>query len=140
MGGLVARKYMQIFGDADIEKAIFIDVPNHGIDDKVRQYCSLLGPKTACSDMDKDSLFINKLNTIQTEKVPIYNIIGLGCNMGTETGDGIVKNSSQYLDYATNFYVTGSCNELKFEFFHNQVLDPEKYPEVYEIIKNILLG
>jgi hypothetical protein len=58
--------------------------------------------------------------------------------MGTETGEGVVKNSSQYLDYATNYYVKGTCNELNFDFFHESIIIPDKYPEAYNLIKDIL--
>lgn len=138
MGGLVTRRYIQIFGGKELDKIILITVPNHGIDDKIKAYCALLGQEVACNEMDKDSILINKLNNAFSDKVLTYNIIGTGCNMGSETGDGIVKNSSQYLDYASNYYIKGACNELGFEFFHQTILRPEKYPEVYSIIKQIL--
>lgn len=134
MGGLVTRRYVQIFGDQEIDKIIFVDVPNHGIDNKIEGYCSLLGPKASCSDMAQNSFLINKLNEVSSSRIPIYNIIGVGCNMGDETGDGIVKNSSQYLSYATNYYVSGSCDELNFNFLHSEILDSDKYPEAYNIL------
>ena len=138
MGGLVTRKYVEVFGSADIDKIILTNTPNHGIDDNVRRYCAVIGPGAACSDMDKDSIFINKLNNAPIRDFPIYNLIGIGCSMGAETGDGIVKNSSQYLDYATNYYVTGTCDESNLEFFHETMINPNKYPETYEIISSIL--
>lgn len=138
MGGVVTRRYIQIFGGKDVEKIILITVPNHGIDDKIRDYCALIGPEASCRDLDKDSILINKINNAPTDIVPTHNIIGIGCNMGTETGEGIVKNSSQYLDYATNYYIKGVCNELNFEFFHETILYPDRYPEVYNIISKII--
>jgi len=138
MGGLVTRRYAQVFGSKDINKIILIGTPNHGIDEKVESYCSLFGPKTACHDMGQTSILINALNNEPSEKTEIHNIIGIGCDMGTETGDGIVKNSSQWLEKATNYYVNGSCNELKFYFLHEAITDPGKYPEVFEIVKSIL--
>lgn len=138
MGGLVTRRYVQIFGGKDIDKIILITVPNHGIDDKIKDYCSILGSEVVCNEMNKDSILINKLNNAPTEKIPIYNIIGIGCDMGDETGDGVVKNSSQYLDDATNFYLKGKCNELNFEFFHETILYPEKSPEIYNTISQII--
>jgi hypothetical protein len=138
MGGLVTRRYIQLFGGKDVDKIILVTVPNHGIDDKVRDYCAILGQKTACYEMDENSLFMNQLNNLQTEKVPTYNIIGIGCDMGDETGDGIIKKSSQYLDYATNFYVSGTCNELNFQYLHETILYPELYPKVYTVINDII--
>jgi hypothetical protein len=58
--------------------------------------------------------------------------------MGNETGDGIIKNSSQYLSYATNYYVQGTCDELSFDFLHGEIIFPDKYPAAYNIIKEIL--
>jgi hypothetical protein len=139
MGGVVTRRYIQIFGGDSVDKIILIDVPNHGISDKIKDYCAVIGSETACNDMKEDSVLINQVNNDETDFVPAYNIVGVGCNMGEETGDGIVKNSSQYLNYATNYYVNGTCNELSFLYFHETVLSPKLYPEVYEIIKKILV-
>lgn len=139
MGGLVTRRYLQIFGGNDVSKVILITTPNHGISGKVESYCGVFGPTIPCSEMNQDSLFINQLNT-ETEIVPTYNIIGIGCDMGTETGDGILTNSTQYLNYATNYYVNGTCDELNFDYFHEDIIDPNQYPEVYNIIKNIIKG
>ena len=138
MGGLVAQRYVQVFGDSDIKKAIFITIPNHGIDGKVRDYCAVLGEKSTCEDMNKDSIFINKLHNSPPQAFPIENIIGIGCNMSSETGDGIVKNSSQFLGFAKNYYVEGTCNELELVFFHEEILNIDKYPKVYEIINKTI--
>jgi len=138
MGGLVTRRYVDIFGENDVAKVILIDTPNHGIEDQVKNYCGIIGPKVACNEMDKNSLLINKLSSSQITEFPVYNIIGIGCNMGDETGDGIVKNSSQYLSYAKNYYLYGTCDELKFDFLHENIVDPDKYTEVYELIKGFL--
>jgi hypothetical protein len=139
MGGVVTRRYLQIFGGDNVDKIILITVPNHGITDKIKDYCAVFGSETACNDMKSDSILINQVNNDETNLVSDYNIIGSGCNMGDETGDGIVKNSSQFLDYATNYYVNGTCNELNFDYFHESILSPKLYPEVYEILKKILL-
>ncbi|MFA5070897.1 MAG: alpha/beta fold hydrolase [Candidatus Pacearchaeota archaeon] len=139
MGGVVTRRYIQIFGGENVDKIILIDVPNHGISDKIKDYCSVFGSETACNDMKEDSVLINQVNNDDSHSVPVHNIVGIGCNMGVETGDGIVKNSSQYLSYATNYYVNGTCNELNLLYFHETILSPKLYPEVYEIIKKILL-
>lgn len=139
MGGVVTRRYIQIFGAGDIDKIILITVPNKGIDDKIKDYCGVIGPQESCDDLGKDSVLMNKLNNDPTEIVPTYNFIGIGCDMGAETGDGIIKNSSQYLETATdNFYFTGKCNEFSFDYFHEDLVDPELYPEVYNTLKEIL--
>lgn len=138
MGGVVTRRYIQLFGDSNVEKAILVTTPNHGVSDKVRDYCAVIGPEVSCEDLDKDSAFMKELNSYWNSKIPIYNFIGIGCDMGDETGEGVVKNSSQYLDSAINYYFTGTCNELNFEFFHEYIVDPEKYPKVYNKIYEIL--
>ncbi|MDD5191730.1 MAG: alpha/beta hydrolase [Candidatus Nanoarchaeia archaeon] len=138
MGGLVTRRYAQIFGGSEIDKAILITVPNHGIDKRLRDSCALLGPTQTCDEMDENSVFINKLNTAQTDRIKIYNIIGIGCSMRNETGDGIIKNSSQYLDYAVNYYVNGTCDEINFNFLHESIVDPKQYPKTYEIVNKTI--
>jgi hypothetical protein len=138
MGGLVIRDYLDIYGNGDVDKAILVTAPNHGVDDKVSDYCSVFGSEEPCKEMDKDSLFMKRLNLNSKAVVPTYNIIGTGCNMGDETGDGIIKASSQYLSYAKNYYVDGICDELNFNFLHGDIIYPDKYPETYNILKAIL--
>lgn len=140
MGGVVARRYIQIFGGDNIGKAILVTAPNHGVDDKIRDYCAVIGPEVSCNELDENSVFMKNLNSAPPPKIPIYNIIGIGCNMGDETGDGFIKNSSQYLQSAVNYYFSGTCYEPDFEFFHEYIIFPDRYPEVYakiyEILKN----
>jgi hypothetical protein len=138
MGGLVTRDYLRLFGSNNVDKVILVTAPNHGVDDKIRDYCSVLGSEKPCSEMDKDGQFIKNLNENDLGIVPTYNIIGIGCNMGNETGDGIIKNSSQYLSYANNYYVSGICDEVNFDYLHLDIIYPDKYPETYELIKDIL--
>jgi len=136
MGGLVVRRYIQRYGDEDLDKVILITVPNKGVDGFVIDYCSVFGANTECAEMDKNSLFIKNLNEAQFPKVPIYNIIGLGCNWENSVGDGIVKNESAYLEGASNIYFKGTCNGL--DFFHSEVLDPNRYPKIYEKVKELI--
>jgi len=138
MGGLIVRRYVEVFGEGDIDKLILISVPNHGITGKSLTLCSVFGTKLECNDMDKDSLFLNKLNNAKAPNIPIYNIIGTGCITNRETGDGVVTNSSQYLNYASNYYVDGSCKESEFTYLHTEILKPEKYPETLGFIREFL--
>lgn len=140
MGGLIARKYLQVFGEDDINKLIMITSPNHGISGNILNYCYWFGTKLECNDMNKDSLFINKLNSGKKPNIPIYNIIGTGCDTGGENGDGVVTNKSAYLDYAKNIYIKGNCGDsgININYLHNQILEIEKYPEIYEVIKKSL--
>ncbi|MFH0868027.1 MAG: alpha/beta fold hydrolase [Candidatus Woesearchaeota archaeon] len=139
MGGLVARSYIQIFGDESVDKLIMTTTPNKGISGKVDSYCPVLGENKECKDMSEDSIFIKKLN--DPSKIPknvkIYNIVGIGCKMGNETGDGIVTKKNQELEYAENYYINGTCTGLQ-GLLHIQIRDIDKYPEVYEIIRSIL--
>lgn len=138
MGGVVARRYVQVFGSNDVDRLILIATPNKGIDGNTLKICPLFGADLECRDLDKNSLFMNKLNYGPSSEVPIYNIIGVGCDMDNETGDGVVKNSSAYLEGAENYYVNGTCEELKLDYLHGALLDPAKYPEAYELILEAL--
>jgi len=113
-----------------------LGTPNHGISKKIYDYCKLFGSNRECEDMNSDSLLINKLNQDVLE-IPVYNIIGLGCDMNGEDGDGIVENKTAYLNFAENYYISGICPGT-FDFLHLRMVEPEQYPEVYEIIKSAL--
>ncbi len=138
MGGLTARSYLQIFGDNNVDKLILIAVPNKGISGKVSSYCPILGEKKECNDMNEDSIFIKKLNdplkVLKSAK--IYNILGVGCDMDAKDGDGIVVKENAELNYTINYHINGACTGLKL--LHTEILNIDKYPEVYERIKSIL--
>jgi len=138
MGGLVIRKYIQLFGEDSVDKIILIGTPNNGISGRTKLYCPIFGSKLECDDMNKNSLFMNKLNNGEVPGVKIYNIIGTGCATNGEDGDGIVEKTSAYLEYAENFYIKGKCDEIKLTYLHNEMLKPDKYPEVYGIINETL--
>ena len=136
MGGLVSRRYMQIFGDNDVEKLVMIGTPNHGVSGLILTSCSIFGADSHCKALDEESLFLNKLNYGKKPTINISTIIGLGCLMDGEDGDGIVKNKSAYLDWADNHYVKGNCTGT--EFLHTKMLKVDKYPETYKILKKEL--
>lgn len=138
MGGLVIRRYIQIFGSENIEKVILIGTPNKGLKINILNGCYLFGTELECRDMNEESLFINKLNNMNQQEVPFYNIIGTGCDMNSENGDGVVVENSAYLKGAKNYYVNGTCDESSFNYFHNSIMDINAYPEVYDIINNSL--
>lgn len=140
MGGLVLRRYMQIFGDESIYKAILIGGPNKGITESAYNSCKLFGENTECNDMYEKSLLINKLNT---QKKPlntkIYNIIGTGCETYGDDGDGVVTNTSAYLEFAdNNYYINGNCSDGAFDYLHIKMINPKKHPETLKIINEIL--
>jgi hypothetical protein len=139
MGGLVTRRYMQLYGEDSIERIILVGIPNHGIDGFVRDYCPVFGADIECSEMDKNSEFMKELGGAPVPSIPVYNIIGLGCFWEGSPGDGIIKNSSAYLGWATeNIYVNGTC--FGVDFFHVKMIKPEYYPDIYEIIKEKISG
>lgn len=138
MGGLVTRRYIQIFGENSLEKVVLIATPNHGVNGTILKYCSLFGAKLECDDMNPNSLFLNKLNNAKKPIIPIYNIIGIGCDTDGETGDRVVTNKSAYLDYARNYYINGTCDEPNFKYLHTVMVDPNKNIEVYNLVKKIL--
>jgi len=88
--------------------------------------------------MNKNSFFMSKLNNGKVPGIKIYNIIGIGCQTNGEDGDGIVEKSSAYLEYAENLYIKGECDETTFTYLHNDMLKPDKYHEVYDIINSTL--
>ncbi len=140
MGGLVARRYVQIFGEDDIDKLIMIVTPNKGISGTISDYCGFIGENRECQDMQENSLFINKLNDPlkQPNKIKLYSIIGQGCVMKLGNGDGIVLTENVKLENARLFYVNGTCGGLFGGALHTEILDIEKYPETYRIVAEIL--
>ena len=139
MGGLVARRYVQIFGEDDIDKMIMIATPNKGISGSVGDYCGLIGENRECQDMQENSLFINKLNDPlkQPKKVRLYSIIGQGCEMKLGNGDGIVLSENAKLENAELHFVNGTC-PLFGSALHTEILNIEKYSETYKIVTEIL--
>ena len=144
MGGLVARRYIQIFGEDSVDKLITIGTPHKGISGVVADLCPVLGDDKECIDMQQDSLFLNKLNnpSKQPSKAKIYNILGKGCLRNGEDGDGIVlleQASLKGITNATEFFINGKCSNT-LGYFHTDLVDIDKYPETYTIVKSILLG
>ena len=140
MGGLVARRYIQIFGENDVDKLIMIASPNNGISGTAGDYCSYVGENRECQDMQENSLFMNKLNDPlkQAAKIRTYSIIGQGCNMKTGDGDGIILSENAKLENAELFYINGTCAGLFGGNLHTEILNIEKYPETYGIVTGIL--
>lgn len=140
MGGLVARRYIQIFGEDDVDKLIMVVAPNKGISGQIGDYCGLIGENRECTDMQENSLFLNKLNdpSKQPDKVGLYAIVGQGCKMKFGDGDGIVLSENTKLQNAKLFYVNGTCDGLFGGLLHTEILNIEKYPETYNIVKGIL--
>lgn len=140
MGGLVARRYLQIFGEGSVDKIVLIAAPNKGIESSTSSLCPVLGAAKECEDMQIDSLFMNKVNDPRNDpkSVKVYTIIGRGCDMKGKDGDGVVTVDSSRLDFAENFLVNGSCTSFSGTDLHSDLLEPSKHPEVAEKIKDII--
>ncbi len=140
MGGLVARSYLSIFGENDVDKLIMIGTPNKGIKGRVSDLCSVVGSSKGCDDMAEGSVFLKRLNNPKNipRNTKFYTIAAKGCDIGGEEGDGIVTVDSVFLDYAGNFMVNGTCTDFFGTNLHSRMLDPNIYPETYEIIREIL--
>lgn len=136
MGGLVTRRYLQLYGEENLDRLVLVGIPNKGVDGFILNYCPVLGADVECADLSENSSFLNELNNDSLPDIPVYNIVGLGCFWENSDGDGIVKNKSAYLEGAENVYVNGTCKG--FDFFHVNMIKPNKYPEIYEIIKNFI--
>ncbi len=136
MGGLVSRNYLQTFGEGDTNKLIMIGTPNNGIGGYIKQACPIFGADIHCEMMDEESSFIKKLNGGEIPKINVSVISGIGCNTDGEDGDGIVTNRSVFLPWAKMYYVPGNCSGVRF--FHIEMREVSKYPEIYEIIKSEL--
>jgi hypothetical protein len=139
MGGLVTRSYLQLFGEEKVDKVILIATPNHGVSPTVEQFCNYFGDKRACRDMGEGSAFMKKLADY-TPGIPVFTIIGTGCDSEGKDGDGIVQAESSELDYADNIHIAGECDSEIVPNFHKDLLDPEKYPQVYGELKRIIFG
>lgn len=139
MGGLVARRYIQIFGEENVNKLIMIATPNKGITSEISGYCGYVGENSECQDMDENSLFMNKLNDPlrQPSKVKLYSIIGQGCQMKPGDGDGVVLADKAKLENAYLYYVNGTCGGLFGDTLHTEILNIDKYPETYKIVAKI---
>jgi len=137
MGGLVARRYVQIFGAEKVDLLVLIGTPNKGIVGEVADYCPVLGEKLECRDMNSESLFINKLNRDPLPDIPVYNIVGTGCMMREGVGDGIVLEENAVLDGADNIIINGTCRS-KIMPLHLDLRNVEMYPRVYNSLLKIL--
>lgn len=133
MGGLVARRYVQVFGSGSVSGLILVGTPNKGIVGDVADFCPLIGERLECRDMSSGSLFLNKLNREPLPQIPIHNIVGAGCGTGNDAGDGIVLARNAFLDGASNYFINGTCTRLLP--LHATLLDTDIHPEVYGIIK-----
>ncbi|MFT4311316.1 MAG: esterase/lipase family protein [Candidatus Woesearchaeota archaeon] len=137
MGGLVFRRYLQVFGEERIDRVVLVGTPNSGISSSVRRFCGLFGFNTECEDMSKGSTFLNVLNDPRSNpSINITNIVGVGCSMREGDGDGVVLGRSSELEFATNHFIEGDCRNNPS--FHSALLYPGHHREVFDIILGVL--
>ncbi|MBU1974870.1 MAG: alpha/beta hydrolase, partial [Nanoarchaeota archaeon] len=139
MGGLVVREYLSLFGDLDTAKIILINTPNKGVSGRTSQLCSIVGSKRECEDLEAGSVFLNKLNSKELVG-DIYAIRSTGCDMDGVQGDGIVFEDSAKLEGAKNYVINGTCTDTLNSNLHTQILNPNLYPELLDLILEILEG
>ena len=132
MGGLVVRRYLQIFGESSVERVIMIGTPNAGISDQTAEYCTFLGEDLECRDMKEGSLFLNKLERSPVPGIPVSVIVGSGCDMRGEDGDGVVTARSATLPWARNLALNGTCSGIGT--LHTTMLDVDAYPAIYDLL------
>lgn len=139
MGGLVAREYIALFGSYSVDKVILINTPNHGVTESIGSSCRILGSSNECDDMSKGSIFLSRLNSKKLpDSVGFHVIRSVGCDMDGVDGDGIVTGNSVYLEGAVNYEIKGSCTNKLNNDLHSNVLNPNMYPEVYDLIVGVL--
>ena len=140
MGGLVLRQYVDLFGSNDLNKIIFVNVPHKGVTGKVEKYCSVIGASKECEDLSMGSIFLQRINSKPLPVgVELYNIRSTGCLMdNSKTGDGIVTFDNAYLEGVEDFVIEGECTDALQTSLHNNVLDPDKYPQTVELITSLL--
>jgi len=140
MGGLVVRRYLQLFGEEGVNTVVLIGTPNNGITDSTERLCPLFGATKECDDMEEDSVFMTKLNDpgSQPTKVRFVTIAASGCPIAGKPGDGVVTVESVALPYATNYVVNGTCDDLFGSDLHTEMLNSDKHPDVYEIVQAAL--
>lgn len=138
MGGLVSRNYLKLFGEDKVDKLIMIATPNNGITGRIEDFCAYFGDPKACFEMAQNSVFMKRLNDYKL-KLPVATIIGKGCDTDGIDGDGVVSVDSSFVEYADTNFIEGKCKDIFGTEMHSDLLDPEKYPEVYEVLKDILL-
>ncbi|MGV8171132.1 MAG: esterase/lipase family protein [Candidatus Woesearchaeota archaeon] len=144
MGGLVVRKYMQVFGTEKIGTVILIGTPNNGVGDKTYNLCKVFGANLECEDMRSDSLFIKKLSDPldQPDFSNMYLVVGRGCDTEGIDGDGVVTVNSSVISGFPEDHILyidrGDMGCSVTKVFHQDLLNTRIYPEVYEFVKDKL--
>ena len=134
MGGLVVRRYLQIFGEDNVESVTFVGTPHKGVVGQVADLCPVLGEELECRDLTEGSVFMRKLEIGGLPLIDVTNIVGSGCEMGKEDGDGVVVRRNAIIQEFDNFIINGSCTGTNF--LHSSMLNLNKHYKTYSIIRN----
>lgn len=132
MGGLVARRYLQLFGSLNVKGLIMIGPPTNGLQDTFAKYCHISGNNRECDDLRTGSLFLRKLATSQVF-VPTTILAGSGCDTGGMDGDGVIQLNDTLLQGSKTIIINGTCTD-RYPL-HTTMLDTDVHPEVYLAIK-----
>jgi triacylglycerol esterase/lipase EstA (alpha/beta hydrolase family) len=140
MGGLVVRRYIQLFGEESVDKVIMIATPNGGLPPESLKYCPILGESKECEDMANESVFMRRLNDPLSQPVAIEftSIVASGCTVGTEDGDGVVTVSSANYTLGKSYAIEGECTDFFGSDLHTEILNIDEHPQVYDIIRDEL--
>lgn len=145
MGGLVAREYISLFGESNVDKLIILGTPDYGVEGDVKKYCTVTGAKAECSDMYSGSIFLTRLNSPKNylSQTKTYTIAAHGCEMKSdsakkEDGDGVVLARNVPLPFAKNYNITGNCTDFLGTDLHMNFVNPKLYPQTYDLIKMML--
>jgi hypothetical protein len=140
MGGLVAREYLLLFGEDSVDKMVTIGTPNKGVEGAFVKLCSVFGSQKECEDMTEGSIFLKRLNNPNNipKKTRMYTISAVGCNTYGKPGDGVIIADNVVLDFAKNYRINGTCTDLLQTNLHTRLIQPEIYPQTYEILKEII--
>jgi uncharacterized alpha/beta hydrolase family protein len=138
MGGLVTRRYMQIFGTDKVNQVLTAGSPHNGTFGLVADLCPVFGEDLECRDMKSGSLFLRKLNSQPLPDIPFTNIVAIGCDMNGQEGDGIVLEKSATLPGANTIVIEGECKgteTLHTNFIRTFSKDDTFYQTVLNVIK-----
>lgn len=144
MGGLVVRRYMQIFGTEHVGTVMLVGTPSNGINDVTYGLCKLFGASAECDDMHKNSLFMSKLNdpSNQPDFSNMYLVIGRGCETEGVDGDGVVTVESAVIKNFPEDHILyidrGDEGCSVTNVFHQDLIKAYKYPQIYEFMKSKL--
>jgi len=142
MGGLVVRRYLQMYGEDSVDKFIMVGVPNNGTSGAVSTLCPVFGSETECSEMQTGSPFMSELRSYMPKDARLYGLVGSGCMMDNgEDGDGIVELKSAVfedpLDPVKIFKINGNCPSTT-DPLHLSMLRLQAHPETFQKILEIL--